>query len=111
MCTIFTSEVLFVSLRRDRTLKFGLDAGVIVASGLIGASPVVAVFLDGVKVLRVDVLVWVFEQGALQGLLCVPGLRPGLQVFLDGFGDPFVMRGHNLGAVLPVHLSRGLISA
>lgn len=70
-----------------------------------------AVFLDGFKVLRVDVLVWIFEQGALQGLLCVPGLRPGLEVFFDGFGDPFVMRANNLGTVLPVHLSRGLISA
>lgn len=100
-----------MSLSRERTLKFGLDAGVTVAPGLTGASPVAAVFLDGFKVLRVDVLVWIFEQGALQGLLCVPGLGPGLEVFLDGFGDPFVVRANNLGAVLPVHLSRGLTSA
>lgn len=79
------------------------------------ASPVVAVFLDGFEILRLDVLVGVFEQGALQGLLCVPGLGPGLKVVFDGFGDPCVMRANNLGPVLPVHLrhrqrSRGLIS-
>lgn len=68
------------------------------------ASPVVAVFLDGFKILRLDVLVWIFERGALQGLLDVPGLRPGLKVVLDGFGDPFVMRADDLGSVLPVHL-------
>lgn len=93
-------------------LKFGLNAGGYV---VVCASPVMAVILDGFKVLCVDILVRIFEQGALQGLLCVPGLRPGLKVFLDGFGDPFVMRANNLGTVLPVHLryrhsSRGLIS-
>lgn len=62
------------------------------------------VFLDGFKILLLDVLVWIFEQGALQGLLCVPGLRPGFKVVLDGFGDPFVMRANNLCPVLPVHL-------
>lgn len=66
-----------------------------------------AVLLDGFKILRLDVLVWIFEQGALQGLLCVPGLRPGLKVVLDGFGDPFVVRANNLGTVLPVYLRHG----
>lgn len=75
-----------------------------------------AVFLDGFKILRLDVVVWIFEQGALQGLLCLPGLRPGFQVVLDGFGDAFVMRANNLGTVLPVHLrhtqgGRGLMAA
>lgn len=68
-------------------------------------SPVVAVLLDGFEILRLDVLVRIFEQRALQGLLGVPGLRPGLKIVLDGFGDPFVMRADNLGPVLPVHLS------
>lgn len=72
------------------------------------------VFLDSFEVLCVDVLVGIFEQGALQGLLCVPGLRPRLQVLLYGLGDAFVMRRHDLGSVLPVHLrhahsSRGQI--
>jgi len=62
------------------------------------------VFLDGLEVLCVDVLVGVFEQEALQGLLCAPGLRPGFQVLLYGLSDAIVMRRHNLGAVLPVHL-------
>lgn len=79
------------------------------------ALPVKTVILDGFKVLRVDVLEWILEQGVLQGLLCVPGLGPRLEVFLDGFGNPFVMRVNNLGTVLPVHLrhrhsGRGLIS-
>lgn len=74
-----------------------------------------AVFLDGFEILQLDLLVGVFEQGAFQGLLCVPGLGPGLKVVLDGVGDPFVMRANNLGTVLPVHLrhrqrSGGLIS-
>lgn len=82
---------------------------------MVCASPVMAVILDGFKVLCVNILVRVFEQGALHGLLCVPGLRPGLKVFLNGFRDPFIMRANNLGTVLPVHLrhrhsSRGLIS-
>ena len=64
----------------------------------------VTVFLDGFEVLCVDVLVGVFEQGTLQGLHCVPGLRPRLQVVLYGLGDAFVMRGHNLGTVLPINL-------
>ena len=64
----------------------------------------VTVFLDGFEVLCVDVLVGVFEQGALQGLLCAPGLGPGLQVLLYGLGDTFVMRRDDLGPVLPVHL-------
>lgn len=62
------------------------------------------VFLDGFEVLCVDVLIGIFEQWTLQGLLRVPGLRPGLQVLLYGLGDAFVMRGHDLGSVLPVHL-------
>ena len=70
----------------------------------VGASPVMAVALDGFKILRLHARVGVLEQGALQGLPRVPGLRPGLQVVLDGFGDAFVMRANNLGPVLPVHL-------
>lgn len=62
------------------------------------------VFLDRFKIFCVDVLVGVFKQGTLQGVLCVPGLRPRLQVLLYGRGDSFVMRRHNLGTVLPVHL-------
>ena len=65
------------------------------------------VFLDGFKILGVDVLVGVFQQGALQGLLCVPGPGPRLQVLLYGFRDPFVMGRHNLGTVLPVNLRQG----
>lgn len=64
------------------------------------------VFLDGFEVLCVDVLIWVFQQGALQRPLCVPGLRPGLQVLLYCLGDSFVMRSHNLGSILPVHLRK-----
>lgn len=68
-------------------------------------APVMTVFLDGFEVLCVDVLVGIVEQGALQSLLCAPGLRPGLQVLLDGLGDAFVMRRHDLGSVPPVHLN------
>lgn len=62
------------------------------------------VFLDGFKILCVDVLVGIFMQWVLQSLLCVPGLRPRLKVLLNGLGDSFVMRRHNLGTVFPVHL-------
>lgn len=62
------------------------------------------VFLDGSEVFRVDVLIRIFQQGALQHTLRVPRLRPGLQVLLYRLGDSFVVRRHNLGSVVPVHL-------
>lgn len=62
------------------------------------------VFLDGFEVLCVDVLVAVFKQGTLQSIFCVPGVRPRLQVLLYGLGDALVMRRHNLGTVVPIHL-------
>lgn len=70
----------------------------------IYAAPVMAVFLDGFEVFCVDILIGIFEQGAFQGLLCVPRLRPRLQVFHNGLRYTFVMRRHNLGTVFPVHL-------
>lgn len=73
-------------------------------SNVICCSPVMTVFLDGLEILCVGVLVGIFEQGALEGLLRVPGLRPGLQVLLDGLGDTFVMRSHNLSSVIPIDL-------
>lgn len=72
----------------------------------IYAAPVMAVFLDGFEVFCVNILIGVFEQSALQGLLRVPRLRPRLQVFHNGFRYTFVMRSHNLGTVLPVHLGQ-----
>lgn len=66
--------------------------------------PVMTVFLDGLKVLCLNILEGVFQQGGLQGLLCVPGCWPGLQVLLNGFGDSRIMRRDNLGAVFPVNL-------
>lgn len=68
--------------------------------------PVMTVFLDGLKVLCLNILEGVFQQGGFQGLLCVPGCWPGLQVFLDGFGDSRIMRRNDLGAVFPVNLAR-----
>lgn len=62
------------------------------------------VFLNGFEVLCVDILVGVFEQRALKGLLYVPGIWPWFEVLLNGFRDTTVMRRHNLGTVLPVHL-------
>lgn len=62
------------------------------------------VFLDGSEVFCVDVLIRIFVQGVLQCRLRVPGLGPRLQVLLYGLGDPLVMRRHNLGSVVPVHL-------
>lgn len=62
------------------------------------------VFLDGSEVFCVDVLIRIFQQGALQRPLRVPRLRPGLQVLLYRLGDSFVVRRHNLGSVAPVHL-------
>ena len=64
----------------------------------------VAVLLDGLEILLVDVLVRVLQQGAAEGLLRVPGLGPGLQVLLYGLGNALVMGGHYLGAIVPVHL-------
>lgn len=72
----------------------------------IYAAPVMAVFLDGFEVFCVNILIGVFEQSALQSLLRVPRLRPRLQVFHNGFRYTFVMRSHNLGTVLPVHLGQ-----
>lgn len=62
------------------------------------------VFLDGSEVFFVDVLIRIFQQGALQRSLRVPRLGPGLQVLQDRLGDAFVVRRHNLGSVVPVHL-------
>lgn len=62
------------------------------------------VCFDGFEVFCVGVLVGVFEQGALQGLLCVPGLWPRLQVLLYGLGDAFVVGRDDLCAVFPVDL-------
>lgn len=75
---------------------------------LICEPPVMTVFLDGSEVFCVDVLIRIFQQGALQRSRRVPRLRPGLQVLLYRLGDSFVVRRHNLGSVVPVHLSEAV---
>lgn len=58
--------LIFFSLQWDMAGLYAVQQ--VVVCGV----PVMTVILDGFEVLCVDVLVWVFEQRALQGFLCVP---------------------------------------
>lgn len=138
VCTIFTSDFLFISLQKKSKHDLWISTVftskhhvlvrptwqlmhlkhytveslacfkwyMLLSKLCIYAAPVMAVFLDGFEVFCVNILIVVFEQSALQSLLRVPRLRPRLQVFHNGFRYTFVMRSHNLGTILPVHLGQ-----